>query len=128
MKFPHCDFQNFCRYAKLKVVAIKLKKKVNEQDKLIAEMQAQQPKVKRKMFKSVCTVAKLIRNDCLHTVWKSVKFSLTAEIFREINSLVTSLGKTLISRTFCKKSAKVNFCNFQTVRVKNAEFYVKTHR
>ena len=108
MKFLHCDFQNFCRYAKLKVVAIKLKKKVNEQDKLIAEMQAQQPKVKRKMFKSVCTVAKLIRNDSM-IVWKNEKFSLTAEIFREIDSL----GKTLISRMFCRKS----------VSVENVEFY-----
>ena len=109
MKFPHCDFQNFCRYAKLKVVAIKLKKKVNEQDKLIAEMQAQQPKVKRKMFKSVCTVAKLIRNDCLHTVWKSVKFSLTAEIFREINSLMTSLEKNFDLTKFLSKKCESKF-------------------
>ena len=32
---------NFYRYAKLKIVAIKLKKKVNEQDKIIADLQTQ---------------------------------------------------------------------------------------
>ena len=37
------------------------------------------------------------------TVWKNAKFSLTKRIFREINSLVTSLVKPLISRNFCQK-------------------------
>ena len=37
------------------------------------------------------------------------------KIFREINSLVTSLLKTLPSRNFYQKSMRVNFHNFHTV-------------
>ena len=50
-----------------------------------------------------------------HTLWKKHKISLTQNIFREINSLVTSLIKTLLSRNFCQKTLRVNFGNFHTV-------------
>ena len=39
----------------------------------------------------------------------------TKKIFRQINSLVSSLVKTLVSRNFCQKSVKVNFCNYHTM-------------
>ena len=48
-------------------------------------------------------------------VWKNEKFTFTENIFREINSLFTSVAKTLLSRNFPQKSARVNFCNFYTV-------------
>ena len=50
-----------------------------------------------------------------YTVWKNEKFSLTEKIFRQINSLVTSLVKSLLSRNFCQKSVRENFRNFHTV-------------
>ena len=31
---------------------------------------------------------------------------------RQINSLVISLVKTLVSQNFCQKSVRVNFCNY----------------
>ena len=37
----------------------------------------------------------------LTTVWKNAKLSVTEKIFRESNSLVTSLVKTVLSRNFC---------------------------
>ena len=37
---------------------------------------------------------------------KNQKFTLTEEIFRQINYLVISLVKTLVSRNFCQKSGK----------------------
>ena len=54
------------------------------------------------------------------TVWKNEKFTLTEKIFRQINSLVTSLVKNvhvLISRNFCQKMrmVRVNFRNFYIV-------------
>ena len=49
-----------------------------------------------------------------HSVEKR-KIHSHQQIFRQINSLVTSLMKTLLSRNFCQKSARVNFCNFHTV-------------
>ena len=52
------------------------------------------------------------------TVWKNEKFSLTEKKFREINSLVFSLVKTLLSRKFCQKSVRESFRNFHTVKVK----------
>ena len=45
------------------------------------------------------------------TVWKNEKFSLAEKIFREIDSLVTSLVKPLLSRNFCQKSVRENFYN-----------------
>ena len=55
------------------------------------------------------------------TVWKNAKFSLTEKIFREINSLVTSLVILLISRNFCQKSMRENFRNFHTVHTAQCE-------
>ena len=42
---------------------------------------------------------------------------VTKEKFRQINSLVFSIVKTLLSRNFCQRSVSVNFnfCNFHTV-------------
>ena len=40
-------------------------------------------------------------------VWKNEKFSLTIEIFRQINSLVIHLVKTLLSRNFCQNCVTV---------------------
>ena len=49
------------------------------------------------------------------TVWKNEKFAVTHEKFRQINSLVFSLVKTVVSRNFCQRSETVNFRNFHTV-------------
>ena len=49
-----------------------------------------------------------------HTMEKR-QFSLTEEIFREINSLLTYLVNSLLSRNFCQKSVRENFRNFHTV-------------
>ena len=50
------------------------------------------------------------------TVGKNEKFTLTVKIFCEINSSVTSLVKTLLSRNFYqKKKMRAKFCNFHTV-------------
>ena len=38
---------------------------------------------------------------------KNDKFSLTDKKFRQINSLVISLVKTLLSRNFCQKKARM---------------------
>ena len=54
-------------------------------------------------------------NKSQETVWKKVKFALTQKIFREINSLVISSVKPLVSRNFCQKSVRVNLRNIQTV-------------
>ena len=56
-----------------------------------------------------------VKLDLLLTVWKNAKLSLTEKIFREINSLVTSLVKTVLSRNFCQKCMRENFRNFHTV-------------
>ena len=49
------------------------------------------------------------------TLWKNEKFTLTKIFFRQINSLVIHLVNALLSRIFCQKSVRVNFCNFHTV-------------
>ena len=49
------------------------------------------------------------------TVWKNEKFFLTEKIFRKINSLVTYLVKSLLSRNFCQKCVRENSRNFHTV-------------
>ena len=56
------------------------------------------------------------RVEAACTVWKNAKFTLTEKIFRQINSLVISLVKSLFSRNFCQKSVRENFRNFHTVR------------
>ena len=50
-----------------------------------------------------------------HTLWKNEKFTLTKYLFRQINSLVISFLKPLISRNICQKCVRVNFRNFHTV-------------
>ena len=47
-------------------------------------------------------------------VWKLQKFFLTQKKFRQINYLVISLVKPLLSRNFCEKSVRENFCNFHS--------------
>ena len=42
-------------------------------------------------------------------VWKSEKFSLIEKIFRQINYLVISQVKTLLSRNFCQKCVRLDF-------------------
>ena len=49
-----------------------------------------------------------------HTVRKLQKFTLTEKKFRQINYLVISLVKTLLSRNFCQKWVRVNFRSFRT--------------
>ena len=41
-------------------------------------------------------------------VWKNEKFSITKTFFRQSNSLVISLVKTLLSRNFCQKCVRLN--------------------
>ena len=61
---------------------------------------------------------KMFGSEFFHTVvWKNEKFSLTEKTFRQINYLVISLVKPLLSRNFCEKSVRENFCNFHTVSV-----------
>ena len=49
-------------------------------------------------------------------MWKNEKFTLTEKIIRQINYLVISLVKPLLSRKFCQKCVRVNFRNFHTVK------------
>ena len=53
-----------------------------------------------------------IWRDFKRTVWKSEKFSLIKEIFRQINSLV----KSLLSRNFCQKCARLKLRNFHALK------------
>ena len=46
-------------------------------------------------------------------VWKNVNF------FRQINSMVTSLVKTLLSRNFCGKSVREDLCTCHTAQCGN---------
>ena len=58
-------------------------------------------------------------------MWKNEKFSLTIEIFRQINSsLVIHLIKQSISRNFCQKCMRENFRNFHSV---TSELFVFPH-
>ena len=47
-------------------------------------------------------------------LWKSRKFTLTGSFFREINYLLITLVKPILSRNFCQRGmrAGVNFYNF----------------
>jgi len=67
--------------------------------------------------------------SCCHslcvTVWKNEKFTLIKKNFRQINSLVISLVKPLLSRNFCQKCVRVNFRNFHTVCVSQCGNYRK---
>ena len=53
-----------------------------------------------------------------------MKFSLTEKKIRQINFLVISLVKLLLSRNFCQKSVRENFRNFHTVRLR---FVILSH-
>ena len=57
----------------------------------------------------------VLKSCCCRTLWKLQKFTLTEKKFRQINYLVISLVKTLLSRNFCQKRVRVNFRNFHTV-------------
>ena len=61
-----------------------------------------------------------------HSVEKRQILSLKK--IRQINYLVISLVKPLLSRDFCEKSVRENFCNFHTVTVAlhNVEVYSHT--
>ena len=50
------------------------------------------------------------------TVWKNDEFTLTAKKFRQINYLVISLVKPLLSQNFFQKCVRVISRNFHTVR------------
>ena len=65
------------------------------------------------MTKYFCSESKFFTLP--HTVWKNEKFTLTEEKFRQINYLVISLVKPLLSRNFCLKCVRVNFRNFHSV-------------
>ena len=61
------------------------------------------------------------------TVRKLQTFTLTEEIFREINSLVTAIIKTVLSRNFYHKSVvRVIFCNFHTIKTCIRKKFVKS--
>ena len=62
-------------------------------------------------------------HSVMHTLWKLQKFSLTEKKFRQINYLVISLVKPLLSRNLCQKSVRVNFCNFYTVMAMNFSLF-----
>ena len=47
------------------------------------------------------------------TVWKNEKLSLTWKIFRQINSLVTYLIISLLSRNFCQKCMRTQWCGVE---------------
>ena len=51
------------------------------------------------------------------TMWKNEKFSLTKQIFRQINSLVIYLVKTLLWRNFWQKCMRPNRSNFHNVEI-----------
>ena len=50
----------------------------------------------------------------IHTMQKNEKNPSHLKIFRQINYLVISFVKMLVSRNFCQKSARVNFCKYHT--------------
>ena len=50
-------------------------------------------------------------------MWKNEKFTVTKKKFRQINSPLFSLVKTLLSRIFCQRQVTVNFHNFHTVEI-----------
>ena len=51
-------------------------------------------------------------NSQVMTVLKNENFSLTEKKIRQINYLVISLVKPLLSRNFCQKCVRENFRNF----------------
>ena len=62
---------------------------------------------------------KCVRVNLHNTVWKNERFTVTHKKFRQINPLVFSVVKTLLSRNFCKKCVRLNCINFHTVTLCN---------
>ena len=60
------------------------------------------------------------------TLWKLQKFSLAEKIFRQINYLVISIVKTLLSRNFCLERVRVNLGNFHTVQLWKLRKFIVT--
>ena len=60
-----------------------------------------------------------------NTLWKNEKFTLNKNFFRQINSLVIYLVNALLSRKFCQKWVRVNFCYFHTVLCTIVHHYEK---
>ena len=63
----------------------------------------------------ISVISKVCNRSSHCTVWKNEKFSLTEKKFRQIIYLVISIVKLMLSRNFCEKSVRDNFCNFHTV-------------
>ena len=59
-------------------------------------------------------------NQVFTVLWKNEKFTVTHKKFRQINSLVFSLVKTLLSRNFCQRSVTVYLRNFHTGNHRNS--------
>ena len=60
------------------------------------------------------------------TVWKNEKFSLTENNFRQINYLVISWVKPLLTRNFSEKSVWETFYNFHTVTLWKLQNFTAT--
>ena len=78
----------------------------------------------RKIFEKSLTVKlrnfsatnQFSRKSSVKVTFGKARNSLSPNFFlREISSFVTSLVKTLLSRNFCQRNARVNFRNFHTV-------------
>ena len=67
-----------------------------------------------KVFPKQCESKSLIFTRDLTTLLKLRNFSLTKEIFRQINSMIY-LVKLLLSQNFCQKCVRENSCNFHNV-------------
>ena len=81
--------------------------------------------ISRKFLRN-CSDSKIVYvNSTQCGNWKNEKFSLTKEIFRQINYLATYLlVKPLLSRNFCQKYVRENFRNFLTVLWKFSRTFV----
>ena len=64
--------------------------------------------------------------SCWHSVEKLEILSHWKE-FRQINHLVISLVKPLLSRNFCKKCERENLCNTTSRKNKRANFKLRFH-
>ena len=64
------------------------------------------------IWRNFCDKIVAVRFFCNFPVWKNDKFSLTEKKIRQINYLVISLVKPLLSRKFCKKSVREIHCNY----------------
>ena len=61
----------------------------------------------------------------LNTVWKNKKITVVKKKRnRQINSLLLSLVKSLLSRNFYQESVIVDFCNFHTLLIMQWDNYV----